>query len=132
MLDRLDQDRKVMLFQHLGFVHCPIREHCPAFPNCMDSLIERIMSSRKTQSMTRNQWRSSQTQNDNLLSILVLGSDRLAADFINDVYLNCNEDRGYYYEEMQQTFFVNHKLIDGDIDTFKNIDFQSNGEYCSH
>lgn len=43
-LDRLDQDRKLMLFQHLGFVHCPIREHCPAFPNCMDSLIEKLLS----------------------------------------------------------------------------------------
>lgn len=47
MLDRLDQDRKLMLFQHLGFVHCPIREHCPAFPNCMDALIERIMTGNK-------------------------------------------------------------------------------------
>lgn len=46
MLDRLDQDRKLMLFQHLGFVHCPIREHCPAFPNCMDALIERILATK--------------------------------------------------------------------------------------
>lgn len=46
MLDRLDQDRKVMLFQHLGFIHCPIREHCPAFPNCMDALIERILATK--------------------------------------------------------------------------------------
>jgi hypothetical protein len=45
-LDRIDQDRKLMLFQHLGFVHCPIREHCPAFPNCMDALIERILRTR--------------------------------------------------------------------------------------
>lgn len=45
-LDRLDQDRKLMLFQHLGFVHCPIREHCPAYPNCMDALIERILGTK--------------------------------------------------------------------------------------
>lgn len=49
MLDRLDQDRKLMLFQHLGFVHCPIREHCPAFPNCIDALIERIINAKRTQ-----------------------------------------------------------------------------------
>lgn len=35
-----------MLFQHLGFVHCPIREHCPAFPNCMDALIVRILATK--------------------------------------------------------------------------------------
>ena len=38
-LDRLDQERRLMLLQHLGFVHLPIREHCPAFPNCMDSVV---------------------------------------------------------------------------------------------
>ena len=45
-LDRLDQHRQLMLYQHLGFVHSPIREHCPAYPNCVDSLVERIMRSR--------------------------------------------------------------------------------------
>jgi hypothetical protein len=45
LLDRLDSDRKLILFQHLGFVHCPIREHCPAFPNCIDAMIERILAS---------------------------------------------------------------------------------------
>lgn len=43
-LDRLDQDRQVVLFQHLGFVHCPIREHCPSYPGCMDALIEKVVS----------------------------------------------------------------------------------------
>lgn len=43
-LDRLDQDRKLMLFQHLGFVHSPIRENCPAFPNCVDLLIEKYLT----------------------------------------------------------------------------------------
>jgi hypothetical protein len=54
MLDRLDQDRKVMLFQHLGFIHCPIREHCPAFPNCMDALIERILATKVHRYFVRN------------------------------------------------------------------------------
>ena len=31
-------------FQHLGFVHCPIREHCPAFPHCTDAIVERTVS----------------------------------------------------------------------------------------
>lgn len=49
MLDRLDQDRKLMLFQHLGFIHCPIREHCPAFPNCIDAVVERVINAKKSQ-----------------------------------------------------------------------------------
>jgi glucocorticoid receptor DNA-binding factor 1 len=55
-LDRLDQDRKLMLFQHLGFVHCPIREHCPAFPNCMDALIERILATKAHRLQSKLLW----------------------------------------------------------------------------
>ena len=36
----------ISLFQHLGFVHCPIREHCPAFPHCTDAIVERTVSKR--------------------------------------------------------------------------------------
>ena len=45
-LERLDQDRTLMLLRHLGFIHGPIREHCPVFPNCMDVLIEKYNASR--------------------------------------------------------------------------------------
>ncbi len=34
------------LLQHLGFVHCPIREHCPAYPQCTDCLVERSLQRR--------------------------------------------------------------------------------------
>lgn len=39
ILDKAEQDRKLVLFQHLGFVHCPLREHCPALPNCVDNTV---------------------------------------------------------------------------------------------
>jgi hypothetical protein len=79
MLDRLDQDRKVMLFQHLGFIHCPIREHCPAFPNCMDALIERILATKVHRPSSwnhSNQWLIS--SDNNQLHLLILGADNLA------------------------------------------------------
>lgn len=44
-LDRLDQERRLMLLQHLGFVHCPQREHCPSYPNCMDSMVSESLLS---------------------------------------------------------------------------------------
>lgn len=79
MLDRLDQDRKVMLFQHLGFIHCPIREHCPAFPNCMDALIERILATKAHRPSSwnhSNQWLIS--SDNNQLHLLILGASNLA------------------------------------------------------
>lgn len=45
-LDRLDSERTLLLLQHLGFVHCPKKEHCPTFPNCMDCLIEKIIANK--------------------------------------------------------------------------------------
>lgn len=68
-----------MLFQHLGFVHCPIREHCPAFPNCMDALIERILASKthRPSSWNRNnQWLLS--SDNNQLNLVILGVNGLA------------------------------------------------------
>lgn len=42
-LDRLESERTLLLLQHLGFVHCPKREHCPAFPGCADVVLEKIL-----------------------------------------------------------------------------------------
>lgn len=39
IMDKAEQDRKLVLFQHLGFVHCPLREHCPAHPSCVDTAV---------------------------------------------------------------------------------------------
>uniref|UniRef100_A0A7G3AVT8 Putative rho gtpase-activating protein 5 n=1 Tax=Lutzomyia longipalpis TaxID=7200 RepID=A0A7G3AVT8_LUTLO len=128
MLDRLDQDRKLMLFQHLGFVHCPIREHCPAFPNCMDALIERIITAKKSQSLSRkSQWKMQKSYDTNV-NLLILGAEHLAGDLINEICLNCGDEGEYIYDG--QTHFLQTKIIQGNMDSFKSIDFQSSGLVC--
>ncbi|XP_055390265.1 rho GTPase-activating protein 190 isoform X3 [Condylostylus longicornis] len=128
MLDRLDQDRKLMLFQHLGFVHCPIREHCPAFPNCMDALIERLMTGKKTLSgMTSSQWKSS-VGTESVLNLLIMGSEHLASDLLNDIRISCGSEGEYIYDG--QTYFLNYRIVNGDMESFKSIDFQSSGLIC--
>lgn len=147
MLDRLDQDRKLMLFQHLGFVHCPIREHCPAYPNCMDALVERIVDAKRSHSLkTRGghrrrgqrgaqrqsqrpkggrQWRQSMHKSmDNTLNLLIMGAEHLASDLVNDVCLNCGEGE-YIYDG--QTYYLAHRIVDGEMETLKRVDFQSSG-----
>lgn len=153
LLDRLDQDRKLMLFQHLGFVHCPIREHCPAYPNCMDALVERIIEARKSHNSTTNrtrgrqaprtgrrssgggrrrgarktrQWRQSMHKSTEgaELTLLVMGAEPLASDLVNEVCLNCGEGE-YIYDG--QTYFLGQRIVDGEMETFKRIDFQTSG-----
>ncbi|XP_055846391.1 rho GTPase-activating protein 190 isoform X8 [Episyrphus balteatus] len=126
LLDRLDQDRKVMLFQHLGFIHCPIREHCPAFPNCMDCMIERILSSKKTSTLSSNKWKSPSTES--ILNLLIMGSEHLASDLLNDIRISSGSEGEYIYDN--QTYYLNYRIVNGDMESFKSIDFQSSGLIC--
>ncbi|XP_046406932.1 rho GTPase-activating protein 190 isoform X3 [Ischnura elegans] len=131
-LDRLDQDRKLMLFQHLGFVHCPIREHCPAFPNCMDALIERILSTKahRPSSWNRNsQWLLS--SDNNQLNLVLLGIDGLAEELANEIRAQCDEDE---YEIDCQLYSLDYRIIDGDVslpqNSFRTSDFLPHGCFC--
>ncbi|XP_055303708.1 rho GTPase-activating protein 190 isoform X10 [Sitodiplosis mosellana] len=131
ILDRLDQDRKLMLFQHLGFIHVPLREHCPAFPNCVDAMVERIISAKKSQSLSRNHWKQSSSfpPSDCTLNVLVLGAEQLASDIINEICLNCGDDGEYIYDG--QPYYLHTRIINGsDHETFKNIDFRTSGLIC--
>uniref|UniRef100_A0A336MBI5 CSON013759 protein n=1 Tax=Culicoides sonorensis TaxID=179676 RepID=A0A336MBI5_CULSO len=93
LLDRLEQDRKLMLFQHLGFVHCPIREHCPAFPNCIDALIERIILSNNqiTPPHTRFHLKDGQIQ----LNLVIIGLENASSEFISKIHNICNDNGEY-------------------------------------
>ena len=90
-LDRLDADRKLLLFQHLGFITCPIREHCPAFPHCTDSLVERIVAAKKAAQGRPPSW--SRTTDSNHLNLVVLGVEELATELADQIrvkkLLNC-------------------------------------------
>lgn len=120
ILDRLDQDRKLMLFQHLGFVHCPIREHCPAFPNCMDALIERVLSSNEILPSSRLPHKDNQLQ----LNLVVIGLDYVANDLISKIHLNCNDNGEYIFDG--NTYGLSIETINRDNDSF-SYDLQGKG-----
>ncbi|XP_049781040.1 rho GTPase-activating protein 190 isoform X2 [Schistocerca cancellata] len=131
-LDRLDQDRKLMLFQHLGFVHCPIREHCPAFPNCMDALIERILGTKAHRPSSWNhnsQWILN--SDNNQLNLVILGIDGLAEELANDIREQCDDDE---YEIDCNLYSLDYRIIDGDVslpqNSFKTSKFLPNGCFC--
>lgn len=128
MLDRLNQDRNIMIYQHLGFIHCPIREHCPAYPGCVDSLVEQIITSKKssTMSSSSHQWKS---QSETVLNLLIMGSEHLASDLLNDIRISCGSEGEYIYDN--QTYYINYRIVNGEnIELFKSIDFQSSGLIC--
>ncbi|XP_058444677.1 rho GTPase-activating protein 190 isoform X1 [Malaya genurostris] len=125
LLDRLDQDRKLMLFQHLGFVHCPIREHCPAFPNCMDALIERILVANQNLPNPRFAQKDGQLQ----LNLIVIGLDYIANDFIDKVHQHCNDNGEYIVDG--QVYGLNIETINRENDSF-SFDLASKGLICCY
>ncbi|XP_023032663.1 rho GTPase-activating protein 190 isoform X5 [Drosophila willistoni] len=130
MLDRLDQERRVILLQHLRFIHCPIREHCPFFNNCVDSLIEEVLSD-KSASNHKSQgggWKTTGNGSDRTLNLLIVGSEHLASDLLNDIRI-CTGSKGEYIYE-NQTYYLNYRIANGDMEAFKAIDVSSSGLIC--
>ncbi|XP_070136652.1 rho GTPase-activating protein 190 isoform X6 [Drosophila bipectinata] len=131
MLDRLDQERRMMLVQHWRFIHCPIREHCPFFYNCVDSLIEEVLSDKSTGNHKTPSgvggWKNS-GGSDRTLNLLIVGSEHLASDLLNDIRI-CTGSKGEYIYE-NQTYYLNYRIANGDMEAFKAIDVYSSGLIC--
>jgi len=125
-LDRMDADRKLLLFQHLGFVHCPIREHCPAFPSCTDSLVERVVS-RRTSTARPASW----LLDNGRLNLILLGAELLASGLQAQVEASCP---GSTFQHGGQQFALETRSISGDVDLpqfhFKTANFQPQGCFC--
>merc|ERR1719402_1774656 len=123
-LDRMDADRKLLLFQHLGFVHCPIREHCPAFPNCSDALVERIVSRKAARPPS---WAA----DSNHLNLVLLGADKLSNELVNQIRSRCPDSE---FEHGGQMFSLEFRVISGDVDlpqnTFRTPEFLPHGCFC--
>lgn len=131
-LDRLDNERRLLLLQHLGFVHCPIREHCPAHPNCMDSIIERLISMKahRPSSWNRNsQWMLN--ADNNQLSLILLGVCGLAHQLATEIRAHCDEDE---YEIDNQVYSLDYRIIDDDVslpqNSFRTPNFSPQGCFC--
>ncbi|XP_033150187.1 rho GTPase-activating protein 190 isoform X5 [Drosophila busckii] len=132
MLDRLDQERRVMLVQHLRFIHCPIRDHCPFFNNCVDNLIEEVLSDKSVSNHKTAVGGVGSgvgaPNGDRTLNLLIVGSEHLASDLLNDIRI-CTGSKGEYIYE-NQTYYLNYRIANGDMEAFKAIDVYSSGLIC--
>ncbi|XP_055930700.1 rho GTPase-activating protein 190-like isoform X8 [Argiope bruennichi] len=129
-LDRLDQDRMLMLLRHLGFVHGPIREHCPASLKCMDTLVEKTIAQKAHRpfSWQRN---SHWLLENNQLNLVLLGSGGLADELANVIKAQCTDDM---FEVDKVQYSLDFRIIDGDVglpqNSFRTSDFLPHGCFC--
>ena len=134
-LDRLDNERRLLLLQHLGFVHCPATEHCPAFPNCMDAVLERLISTKAHRPSSWNrssQWLLSSAADNNQLSLVLLGIGGLSYDLCDQIRALCTEDDEFELDS--QLFSLSYRIIDGDVslpqNSFRTPTFTPQGCFC--
>ena len=120
-------------FQHLGFVHCPIREHCHAFPNCTDSLVERIVAKKATSSNPRpTSWASKGFGDNNHLNLVILGGANLTGTLERQVKALCNDEDEFMYQD--DVFSLDYRSVSGDVslpeNAFRTQDFLPHGKTC--
>lgn len=133
-LDRLDNERRLLLLQYLGFVHCPVREHCPAHPNCADSVIEHHLSTKSHRPSSWNRsstWALESSSSSNNLSIIVLGINGLAQELTGVIRSLCDDDE---FQVDDQVYTLDHRIIDGDVslphNAFRTANFSPQGCFC--
>ncbi|KAL0810129.1 hypothetical protein ABMA28_010927 [Loxostege sticticalis] len=139
MLDRMEQDRKLMLFQHLGFVHCPMREHCPAGANCLDATLPVILNTRvgSLTSTSESQCHAGPpaapwalTTDSNQINVIILGVEGIAGEFGKRLLAGCDSERRVSVQG--QTWRVEQRVRTDDFsaDTTAIDEFAPNGYFC--
>ena len=127
-----------MLYQHLGFIQCPIRKRCPFFHNCVDSLIDDVFADKNLLNHkvggcvgsvggmgVGGNWKAPASA-ERTLNLLIVGSEHLASDLLNDIRI-CTGSKGEYIYE-NQTYYLNYRIANGDMEAFKAIDVYSSGK----
>lgn len=117
-------------------MHCPIRDHCPFYHSCVDNLVEEILTD-KTEGNLKTlggvggvnvvgsvNWKNHTI--DKTLNLLIVGSEHLASDLLNDIRM-CTGTKGEYVYE-NQTYYLNYRIANGDMEAFKSIDVYSSGK----
>ncbi|XP_047740430.1 rho GTPase-activating protein 190 isoform X12 [Hyalella azteca] len=133
-LDRLDGERTLLLLQHLGFIHCPKPEHCPAYPNCTDTLVNKILAARHA--ARPNSWSGKSVGSgcspvDRHINLVLLGKDGLAQTLHAAIRA---EFAGDEVEVEGEVYCLDYRTIEGDVtqpqNAFATPDFSPHGVVC--
>ncbi|BFZ15995.1 hypothetical protein BsWGS_19034 [Bradybaena similaris] len=129
-LHRLEEDRKVMILNHLGFMQSPSRERCSFGEFCIDTQVENLLASRAV----RPELKSSSDSLDSgckTLNLVLLGKDGLAIALNREIRNLCTEDE---YTIDNTTYSLDYRPIDGDVSREQNAlataNFKPHGCLC--
>ncbi|XP_050409966.1 rho GTPase-activating protein 190 isoform X3 [Patella vulgata] len=132
MLQRLEEDRKVMILNHLGFIECPSKDRCYFKEQCIDSQVQKVLSNRS--SRPTSQLIESVEDLDcevKPLNLVLLGKEGVATELNREIRRICSDDE-YIYQNV--TYSLDYRPIDGDVSLDHNAlgtaNFKPHGCLC--
>ncbi|XP_067656083.1 rho GTPase-activating protein 190-like isoform X7 [Haliotis asinina] len=129
-LSRLEEDRKVMILNHLGFIQCPSKDRCYFRENCVDLQSHKLLSSRSSRPEVVQSCEV-EDGSERCLNLVLLGKDGLAKD-VNLAIRNLCTDDEYVHESVN--YSLDYRPIDGDVSLEHNAlataNFKPHGCVC--
>ncbi|XP_005097825.1 rho GTPase-activating protein 35 isoform X2 [Aplysia californica] len=129
-LHRLEEDRKVTILNHLGFIQSPSRGRCSFGSFCIDTQVENLLGERAI----RPELKSSSDSVDSgskTLNLVLLGKDGLAIALNREIRTLCTDDE---YRLESTTYSLDYRPIDGDVSREQNAlataNFKPHGCLC--
>ncbi|XP_071104673.1 rho GTPase-activating protein 190-like isoform X3 [Haliotis cracherodii] len=129
-LYRLEEDRKVMILNHLGFIQCPSKDRCYFRENCVDLQSHKLLASRSSRPEVVESCEVLDGS-ERCLNLVLLGKDGLAKD-VNLAIRNLCIDDEYVHESVN--YSLDYRPIDGDVSLEHNAlataNFKPHGCVC--
>ncbi|XP_036360157.1 rho GTPase-activating protein 190 isoform X28 [Octopus sinensis] len=111
LLDHLEEDRKVMILNHLGFIQCPSKERCYFREQCVEAMAQKILSHRPARPDI-SESAAALKGIEQPFYLVLLGKDGLASNINQEIRHLCVEDE---YNCQDILFSLDYRPIDGDV-----------------
>ncbi|KAK7098587.1 hypothetical protein V1264_002844 [Littorina saxatilis] len=132
MLARVEEERKVMILNHLGFLQCPSRDRCYYREACVDNQLVQLLASQSARFASEKcSPVQEEVSEDNTLNLVLLGKEGLAIALNRDIRRCCADDE---YACGGVVYSLDYRPIDGDVSREQNAlataNFRPHGCLC--
>lgn len=118
LLARMEEERKVMILNHLGFLQCPSRDRCYYRDNCVDNQLVQLLAAYSARNVSQNTSPVRDTSvGESALNLVLLGKDGLATSLNHEIRRICIDDE---YTWSGMVYSLDYRPIDGDVTREQN------------
>ncbi|XP_064602991.1 rho GTPase-activating protein 35-like isoform X2 [Liolophura sinensis] len=133
VLHRLEEDRKVMILNHLGFIQCPSRERCYFKDTCIDVQVAKVLAAKAIRPEMLDNRADSSSLGERPMNLVLLGQEPLATQVYKEIRHLCPEDE---YMQGSIVYSLDYRPIDGDVtlaqNSFATVKFKPHGCFCAY